>query len=282
MPPFPELKDITPPTPPPFSSPEEIQALVWMVFGGVVALVVLGLLWLWWRRRTRHQAPPLLPRSPLDQLRDRLASLQSSPEPLPATQLGHEVAGAVRSYLQREHGLMARYRTTEELFGTHRGPRRSEAPPPLPFLQPFAEVFTRCDALRFTKPGQLNDRRSELITLALQATDQVRTALAPRPIPSPGTPPPLPGAIATPSDPAPPLAMTAEIVPPVHAAAPQPAPPSDPAFLCQPEPAEPRPAAASPAAATAGPMWHRTGPRSDAFTRPQSNAFARGADIIPA
>jgi len=267
MPPFPELKDITPPTPPPFSSPDEVQALVWQVFAGVVVVVLLGTLWLWWRWRARRAAPPPLPRSALDQLRDHLASLQSNPEALPARDLGHEVAGAVRSYLQREHGLMARYRTTEELFGTHRGPRRADAPPPLPFLRPFAEVFTRCDSLKFDGPGGPGSPRHELVALALRATEDVRAALAPRPHPPAGGMPPLPPPLPPPADPAAPPLPIANLNPasglPDH----------------QPPRSEVAPRITSPAIP---PLRVAPGPRSDAFTRPPSNAFARGADIIPA
>lgn len=285
MPPFPELKDISPPTPPPFSSPEEVQALVWQVFGGVTVLLLLAAAWLWWRWSVRRAKAPPLPKRALDQLRDRLTAVQSQAATMAPAALGEEVSHAIRSYLHREHGLLARYRTTEELFGTSRGPRRADAPPPLPFLRPFAEVFPLCDTLKFAGAATSGEPAARLIDRALAATEEVRLALASR-VATPA--PPLR------SDPAP-----AAMPPPL------PGPPPEPAFAVGPPAAGRPPSSASsmpaaikvagppplpllPAAPPgvlrtpcAGPPSTHACPRSDSFTRPQTAAFARGADIIP-
>ena len=296
MPPFPELKDISPPTPPPFSSPEEVQALVWQVFGGVTALLVIAGVWLWWRWRVRRSKAPPLPQPALDQLRERLAALQTQAGTAAPAALAEQVSQFIRTYLQREHGLMARYRTTEELLGTTRGPRRADAPPPLPFLRPFADVFPLCDTLKFAGSGASAAMLSPLIDRALAATEEVRIALAPRPVAAAASAPPLPPALPAPPDTAP-------------AAAPPPVPPeaaSAPAFAVGPPLTDPlRPAGAAPSragdlprplppplpplpppaslsAAPPGPPPFRAAPRSDSFTRPPTAAFARGADVIPA
>lgn len=307
MPPFPELKDITPPTAPPFSSPEEVEALIWQIFGGVTVLALLAALWLWWRWRLRRSRMPVLPKPPLDHLRDQLAALQSrNPNP-PPTEVAHEVADAVRSYLQREHGLMARYRTTEELFGTGRGPGRVDAPPPLPFLRPFADVFARCDSLKFAGAGAAGPLASELIDRALAATEAARTALASLPapvIPPPLPPPPTPGAPETgassPSTP-PPLPTLPANPPALPPALPRSEVPGAAkaaadttsvasageadALTSAPPPIQPAPGIVPEVslipAAPIHPASRALTHRSDAFTHPPSAAFARGADVIP-
>ncbi|MFN0125821.1 MAG: hypothetical protein ACKV19_03945 [Verrucomicrobiales bacterium] len=278
MPPFPELKDITPPNPPPFSSPEEVQAVVWQAFGGASALMLLAALWIWWRWRKRRAAPPPLPIPALEELRQKLLGLQSQAASLAPASLGQQVSDTVRSYLQRAHGLLARYRTTEELFGSNRGSRRADAPPPLPFLRPFSDVFARCDSLKFAGADASGTERSSLIELALRAVEEVGIALSRQAKvgtdltqPPPSVPPmaaghggilpaPLPGETR----------QTATTSPP-------PEPPPLPAH----SPIRSRPMPASPSGA---PAIARPGvaPRSDAFTHPQSAAFARGADVIPA
>ena len=194
MPPFPELKDISPPTPPPFSSPEEVQQLVWWIFGGCTGALLLAAVWLWWRWRVRQHIVPPPPQPALDHLRERLAALHPLAATQPAAEIGQKVGDAVRSYLQRQHGLLARYRTTEELFGTTTAAtRRHGAPPPLPFLRPFEDVFTQCDALKFAGASSPLYQRTSLIDAALAATESVRASLALPPIPPPPHfPPPLP------------------------------------------------------------------------------------------
>jgi len=298
MPPFPELKDISPPTPPPFSSPEEVQAVVWSVFGGFAALLLLVAFWLWWRWRVRRAQAPPLPQPALDRLRRQLTDLHPQAAALPATALGQQVGDAIRTYLQRDHGLLARYRTTEELFGTTRGPRRADAPPPLPFLRPFERVFARCDALKFAGADAPPGLKTEVIDLALAATDEVRVALAPRP-----TPPPAPAPTATAGNP-PPLATPAETG--SRTAEPPPLPPASAFTLgdgagtaagsgdATAPPHEPSAGAIGRTSAVdadalpvvssapaAGPSPAPPRHRSDTFTHPPTAAFARGADVIP-
>ncbi len=287
MPPFPELKDISPPSPPPFSSPEEIQALVWQIFGAVAAVVLIAAAWLWWRWRVRRAQPPPLPQPALDQLRDRLTALHPQLATLPPAAIGEQVSHALRTYLQREHGLMARYRTTEELLGTSSGLRRPDAPPPLPFLRPFAEVLPLCDTLKFAGSGLGSAAAAQLIDRALAATSDVRAALAQPPV-MPPPPPPEPtdatGGFSATAEPPP---VSPEPAPPpateAAAANPPPARPSAP-----PVPPAPGSMAAAPTPAPSPPpprdaLPTRTAsPRSDSFTRPPTAAFARGADVIPA
>lgn len=278
MPPFPELKDITPPNPPPFSSPEEVQAVVWQAFGGVSALILLAALWIWWRWRKRRAAPPPLPIPALEELRQKLLGLQNQAASLAPDNLGQQVSDAVRSYLQRAHGLLARYRTTEELFGSNRGSRRAEAPPPLPFLRPFSEVFARCDALKFAGADASGTERSSLIELSLSAVEEVRSALSRQAqvrtdlAQSPPSGPPM--ATSQNGNPPPPLPGESR---PTAAASSPPDPPPLP-------PLSPSQARRIPASPSGAPAIARPGvtPRSDSFTHPQSAAFARGADVIPA
>ena len=316
MPPFPELKDISPPTPPPFSSPEEVQQIVWWIFGGCTGALLLAAVWLWWKWRVRQRAVPPPPQPALDHLRERLAALHPLAATQPAAEIGQKVGDAVRSYLQRQHGLLAHYRTTEELFGTTAAAtRRHGAPPPLPFLRPFEDVFTQCDALKFAGASSPLYQRTSLIDAALAATESVRASLARPPItPAPHFPPPLPPLAV--SQTPPPLPSSS--VPSAQPSPPQPAPPQPESLrpsIPFPPPLPPAPADAAatgtesaeissadspssaqtpdisatvPADATVLPPSFIPAPlvaavrhRDDAFTHPQPSAFARGADVIP-
>ena len=170
MPPFPELKDITPPAAPPLSSPEEIQRVVWLVFAGVVAVAALVTLWWWWRSRRRNRRPPPLPLSAVEEARRRLAQLEAMAPQLDGPALGQQVCEVIRHFLERHHGLLARYRTTEELLGAAR--RRTA--PPLPFLRPFAAVLRRCDDLKFAGTAVPVSDRSALVKETLAALDLPR------------------------------------------------------------------------------------------------------------
>jgi hypothetical protein len=165
MPPFPELKEITPPTPPPLSSPEEIQRVVWLVFAAVVVVMALGVLWLWWRSRERNRRAPPLPLSAQEEARRRLAHLESLAPQLEGPALGQQVCEVIRHYLERQHGLLARYRTTEELLGAV----HNLTTPPLPFLRPFAGVLRRCDDLKFAGFAFPSTERSALVRETLAA-----------------------------------------------------------------------------------------------------------------
>ena len=309
MPPFPELKDISPPTPPPFSSPEEVQQIVWWIFGGCAGALLLAAVWLWWKWRVRQRAVPPPPQPALDHLRERLAALHPLAATQPAAEIGQKVGDAVRSYLQRQHGLLAHYRTTEELFGTTTAAtRRHGAPPPLPFLRPFEDVFTQCDALKFAGASSPLYQRTSLIDAALAATESVRASLARPPItPAPHFPPPLPP-LAVSQTPPPLPSISAPSVPSAQPTPPQPTPPQPESLrpsIPFPPPLPPAPADAAaadspasaqtpdisptvPAAATVlpppfipAPLMAAVRHRDDAFTHPQPSAFARGADVIP-
>jgi hypothetical protein len=299
MPPFPELKDISPPTPPPFSSPEEVQQIVWWIFSGCTGALLLAAVWLWWKWRVRQRAVPPRPQPALDHLHERLAALHPLAATQPAAEIGQKVGDAVRSYLQRQHGLLARYRTTEELFGTTTTARRHGAPPPLPFLRPFEDVFTQCDALKFAGASSPLYQRTSLIDAALAATESVRASLARPPISPPPLPPPLPPPPLAASDTPPPLPLSPA---PLSSSLPPPLPPAPAdAATASAKPAETNPAdspafvkthdapAAIPAVGAAilpppfipAPLMAAVRHRDDAFTHPQPSAFARGADVIP-
>ena len=247
MPPFPELKDISPPTPPPFSSPEEVQQIVWWIFGGCTGALLLAAVWLWWKWRVRQRAVPPPPQPALDHLHERLAALHPLAATQPAAEIGQKVGDAVRSYLQRQHGLLAHYRTTEELFGTTAAAtRRHGAPPPLPFLRPFEDVFTQCDALKFAGASSPLYQRTSLIDAALAATESVRASLARPPItPAPHFPPPLPP-LAVSQTPPPLPSSSAPSAPSAPSAQPAPSAPSAPSVPSAPsapsaQPAPPQP-----------------------------------------
>lgn len=190
MPPFPDLHDITPPTAPPLSSTEEIQRYVVLpIFAAVVLLLALVFLWRFWRARHRRLQIPPLPVEPAQATTKALEALRSQGGELTPTEFGREVAGIVRGYLQRAHGLRAAQMTTPELLTDH---GNAHGAPALPFVRPFCSVLTRCDALKFAGPNLPAAEQSHLIDATLTALEEARrwTVVAAAPPP----PPPLPDA----------------------------------------------------------------------------------------
>lgn len=208
MPPFPELKDITPPTAPPLSSPEEIQLYVVLpIFCTLLAVLALFCLWAWWRWRGRRAKMPPLPVAADEAAARALEDVRGRAGTLAPAELGREVAGIVRGYLQRAHGLRAGQQTTEELLGRT---RPVPGAPPLPFVKPFDAVLARCDALKFSGPVLAAGESDRLLDATRAALDEERRwRLTPLPVaapiapdvnaaepPAPAAPPPLSETVA--------------------------------------------------------------------------------------
>jgi hypothetical protein len=203
MPPFPELRDISPPPAPGalesiLESPERVAALLWVA---VVALgAVTALIW-WLRVRQRKpKFPPLPPVAATAALR-RLEELRLLAPSLPAGELAGAVHETLRGYLHRARGVLARYRTTDELAG----PQGADAPPALPFIRGFLPVLNRCDGMRYGATDERAQSRQALVDEAIAAvTADQRVMSEPRTTPqapSGPTPPPLPaGGEPSPND----------------------------------------------------------------------------------
>ncbi len=220
MPPFPELKDITPPTAPPLSSPVEVQMIVTVAFFALVGLgLALGLVF-WIRASLRRRRLPPLPVTAATEARRALENLRSRAGTLSAAEFGQHASDILRRYLQREHGLLALYRTTEELFGRS---TRPGAPPPLPQVRPFEPVLQAADALKFAGPTPTAADFSSLVDQAMAAIHyaEEKITLPVTAAPAPQAPPAPAPANAEPSPSTPSASEPPRISPP-----PLPSPPA--------------------------------------------------------
>lgn len=106
-----------------------------------------GLIWWRWRRRhfssTRPPAPPLANQVLAMTL---LEDLRSQADALPPPQVGQRVAEIVRTFLHRQFGILARYRTTEEILALRRD---ASTPPPPPAVRVFEDFLLHLDAVNY-------------------------------------------------------------------------------------------------------------------------------------
>jgi|GEM_PF-5789140 len=130
------------------AAPPEVWDLSQFLLVGLGMLLLLGLVLalLAWRRRIAGR--PMLPELPASPRRTALRELERL-----KVNLGEHSCGsvatmsseAIRTFLHREHGALAKFVTTEELAGT----RGSDLPPPPPEIEPFAHCLGELDGLRF-------------------------------------------------------------------------------------------------------------------------------------
>lgn len=178
MPEFPEIKDIAAPVEP---ATQLITPWGWWIAASVLALVLLTLLFLWLRALSRRVSLPGLPSRPEKAALRELEVLRGQVETLSPQEMATRLSGVVRTFLQRQTGVLALYATSPEILGDR--PRAGEPPPP-PVVGAFRDVLQASDALKYGSPRNPALQARELIDAAVQA---VRLAALPL-----GTPPPMP------------------------------------------------------------------------------------------
>ncbi len=172
---------------------------MWWVVAGLLALMVLGSLWLWMRAAGRRLALPGLPPLPEKRAVRELEALRKVAPRLDAADFAAHLTEIIRTFLHRQTGVLARYATSPELLGDR--PRR-DLPPPPPVIATFREVLTASDTLKYgPATADRNVQTDALIDSALAAVRAVAAPPSPSP-PSPSPPPPpqlppLPPAQAT-------------------------------------------------------------------------------------
>ncbi|MGI8603618.1 MAG: hypothetical protein ACR2OZ_11555 [Verrucomicrobiales bacterium] len=168
MPPFPELRDIAPPVEP----PDPARVIVWSVFGAIVAVGLFLALIAWVRWIRRHPRLPPLPLSAGTAALRELGELKALAGTLDSAELAGAVSESLRHYLQRARGLLARYRTTDEMIGRNGG----GGPPPLPFLRTFEPVLRGCDRIKYGRIESARAERMMLVEQAIAAVEQDQNA----------------------------------------------------------------------------------------------------------
>ena len=158
-----ELRDILPPVDPPFWTPRKKGFAA-----GAALLVAVGLSHaiLLWRKRVVPLPPPPDPAwVALSALR-KLEGAEG--EALSARDFAAAVAGVLRVFLEKRHGLAAPRRTTEEFLEEIVQSNR--------FLLPVREqlrVFLRsCDELKFARVHATGGARTELVSVAVRLIEE--------------------------------------------------------------------------------------------------------------
>ena len=235
VPEFPKLQDITQPPRPPelwdvFLDPS--RPMFWLIYGGLI-LFCLGLvLILWSRSGAGRKAPPQLPLTPQTDALRRLADIEALASTLSPLDLGNRVSGVLRQYLHRTEGVLANYRTTDEIVG-HIDPAHGHGPPPLPHLVAYGPLLRRCDSLKYGGAGTSPAGRAALVRDAMDCVSG-KSVVAPAPpqaapsssspVPEPPSGPVLP--LSAPVDMEPVRAVTSvSVAPPAAARSEVPVPP---------------------------------------------------------
>ena len=144
MPPFPKIEDT-----PNFAPPTEsaLPVLVWVLLGLMVAGAIYGVVL--WRHRVQSRLGALPPATPLashvlamnllEDLRPRAAEIQPK-------EMAARVVEIVRTFLHRQFGIMARYRTSQEILALR---QKSEGPPPAPAVREFEDFLLHSESLNY-------------------------------------------------------------------------------------------------------------------------------------
>lgn len=183
MPEFPVIKDIAAPI-----EPGTYAGLAWgwWVAAAVLALILLTLLGLWLRTAVRRPRLPALPGRPEKIALGELESLRRQAGSLSPEEFATRLSDIVRTFLQRQTGVLALYATSPEILGDRPQPGN---PPPPPAMAAFRKVLLASDELKYGAPGA--DRSTQIHGLIDFAIEAVRLAALP-PQPGVGIFPPVP------------------------------------------------------------------------------------------
>lgn len=178
---FPPIRDIAPPVEP---TAGLLTPWAWWLAAALLGLLLITLLFIWFRAVGRRAGFPSLPPSPAHAAASQLESLRREAPALSADAFAAALSEIIRIFLQRQTGIPALFSTSPEILGDR--PRPHEPPPP-PALAAFRQLLTDSDALKYgpTGPDQ-SPQKDAIIDSALAA---IQKFITPRP---PAVPPPLP------------------------------------------------------------------------------------------
>lgn len=163
--------------------PEVWDAVDFLVAGGLILLALTVLIFFmgWLSKRAKRPEFPSIP-THRDATLKALENLRAVAPGQACYEVADQCSKILRQHLHRTHGVLANFRTTEELSGKSIS---GDRPPPPPGLEVFANCLNDCDALRFS-------HKTESGKLALPTIDQAIAAVsrkqAPPPLPNSGAP----------------------------------------------------------------------------------------------
>jgi hypothetical protein len=169
---FPKIADAPNFAPPPqtgllLSEPNTYPLWLWLTLACTTLLIAWGLVWL-----TRKPALPQPPAPPLANhvmAMTLLEELRPQSAQLSGKELAARVTEIIRTYLHRQFGILARYRTSQEILAQRRNPN---SPPALPAVRAFEDFLLTSDSLNY---GADSPAPASFID---EAIDTIRTAQA--------------------------------------------------------------------------------------------------------
>lgn len=175
---FPEIKDAPNFAPPPgqewvFAQPLTWPLPVWGLFLG--GLCLLGLVWYLRLRRPALILPPAPPLATQVVAINLLEDLRPEAPNLTSVELAARVTEIIRTYLHRQFGILAKYRTTQEILAQRRDPT---LPPPPPALRLFEDFMLTVDALNYRREGAPALTLIDEAIAAVRQSHEVSQALA--------------------------------------------------------------------------------------------------------
>lgn len=183
---FPKLEDAPNFIPPPVEPPISLSPVTWpywlMLLIGLSLLLFGFLLY----RLLRAQPAANLPAPPLAShvmAMTLLEDLRPQAETLAPQELAARVTEIIRTYLHRQFGILARYRTTQEILAQRKD---LNSPPPAPALKAFEDFLLHADSLNY---GRSDERAQTLIDEAINTIRKSNENLAAQ---KETTPPPVP------------------------------------------------------------------------------------------
>jgi hypothetical protein len=146
LPEFPEINDKPDFTPPAEWAPL-LPSWVWALIVGTALLLTTVLVWQMLRGIQRVETPPPPPLPPSQQAIQMLQDLRSRQEQFSVPRFADQVVQVIRTWLHRSFGILANYRTAEEIL--HLRTDRSQPPPP-PVLRDFQDYLLKARNIVFS------------------------------------------------------------------------------------------------------------------------------------
>jgi hypothetical protein len=176
MPEFPKIADAPIFAPPPSTEWMLTQPSTYPLwFWGVILAIVLLAAWALTRvlRKPEIQHPPAPPLANHVMAMTLLEEIRPLATELPPKELAARVTEIMRTYLHRQFGILARYRTSQEILAQRGDPNR---PPALPAVRAFEDFLLTTDALNY---GGVTSAPQSFIDEAIDTIRRSQSALTP-------------------------------------------------------------------------------------------------------